>query len=323
MATISRAGGRILLTGAGGFIGANLARYFCDKFEVHAVVRDKTKLWRISKDYNSLVIHEGNLTNTEVADKIIEDLKPEIVMHFAAHPALSEENDEKTIILDTVSPLINLVASCRKTDSCKVFINAGSSSEYGYQTNPMREDMVPNPTSVHGIAKLAQTMYGVYASRFYNLPIINLRLFSVYGPLEHGRRLIPRLMMASLKGIPASLSSPEIARDFIYIEDVIRAVEHCLMLEDSWKGQIYNIGTGIQHTIMELVSSLEQIHGEKIPVVWGGKQPNKWDTSTWVADTKKTKTELDFRPVIDWKDGLQKTYDWFSDNISNYVEYQT
>ena len=153
----------------------------------------------------------------------------------------------------------------------------GSSSEYGYQTEPMSEASLPDPTRVHDIAKLAQSLYGTYAARFKGLPLVTLRLFSVYGPWEHGRRLLPRLMLSALQGRPVSLSSPHVGRDFIFVDDVVRAVEHCVQRPALRDGSIVNLGTGVEHTIRDAVNLLEEIHGGPLAVTWGAVERKRWE----------------------------------------------
>jgi nucleoside-diphosphate-sugar epimerase len=232
------------------------------------------------------------------------------VLHFAAHAALPQENDEIEILLNTVQPLVNLSAA---SIGCELFINAGSSSEYGYQTEPMSETSLPNPTRVHDIAKLAQTLYGTYAARFKELPLVTLRLFSVYGPWEHGRRLI-------LLGRPVSLSSPEVSRDFIFVDDVVHAVEHCMEGHCAGDGAIFNLGTGVEHSIREAVEIVEEIHGGPLPLTWGRVSRQRWDSPCWVADTTRQTRDLGFAAQTNFREGLGATYRWFAENVQLYKD---
>ena len=199
---------RILISGATGFVGANLVRRMLERgHEVHVIVRPDSAAWRIAEVIDEVQLHRFDLLDAEATRQGVTAARPQVVLHFAAHAALPQETDEMEIILHTVQPLVNLASACT---GCELFINAGSSSEYGFQTEPMTETSLPNPTRVHDIAKLTQTLYGTYAARFKGIPLATLRLFSVYGPWEHGRRLIPRLMLSALMGRPMNLSSPDV-----------------------------------------------------------------------------------------------------------------
>lgn len=275
-------------------------------------------MWRIADVANEVQVHHADLLDAEATQRVIKASRPEIVLHFAAHAALPQEIDEMEIILNTVQPLVNLAAA---SVGCELFINAGSSSEYGYQTEPMTETSLPNPTRVHDIAKLAQSLYGTYAARFKGMPLVTLRLFSVYGPWEHGRRLLPRLMLSALQGRPVSLSSPHVGRDFIFVDDVVRAVEHCIQHPALRDGSIVNLGTGVEHSIREAVELVEEIHGGPLPLTWGAVEEKRWDSPRWVADTTRQKRDLGFTAKTDFREGLRATYRWFADNAGRYEEY--
>jgi dolichol-phosphate mannosyltransferase len=240
------------------------------------------------------------------------------VLHFAAHAALPHETDEADVLLHTVQPLVNLVSACA---GCELFINAGSSSEYGYQSQPMSETSLPNPTRMHDIAKLTQTLYGTYVARVKGVPLVTLRLFSVYGAWEPGRRLIPRLILSALKGRSVNLSSPKVSRDFIFVDDVVLAVEHCMRRPVRDGQTVFNLGTGVEHTIHEAASIVAEIHGSPLQVNWGSVERQRWDSPRWVADTTRQTSDLGFTAETDLRDGLRATYRWFAENAHRYDEY--
>jgi nucleoside-diphosphate-sugar epimerase len=326
---------RILITGATGFVGANLARRMVALgHEVHVVVRPSdgdlsqrkletsrqpAAMWRIADVANAVQVHRADLLDAEATRQVVAAARPQVVLHFAAHAALPQEADEMAIFLHTVQPLVYLASACQ---GCMLFINAGSSSEYGYQTEPMSETSLPDPTRVHDIAKLTQTLYGTYAARFKDVPLVTLRLFSVYGPWEQGRRLIPRLMLAALRGRPMYMSSPDVSRDFVFVDDVVRVVEHCMQRPGLGNGSIFNLGTGVEHTIRDAVDLVQDIHGAPLPVTWGAVERQRWDSPRWVADTTRQTTELGFTATTEFREGLRATYRWFANNAHRYDEYE-
>lgn len=318
---------RILISGATGFVGARLARKMVERgHEVHVIARppkreldSQSSLWRIADIANDLRVHRADLVDAEATRQAAAAARPEVVLHFASHAALPQETDEGEILLHTVLPLVNLASACA---GCELFVNAGSSSEYGYQTEPMSESSLPNPTRMHDIAKLAQTLYGTYAARFKGLPLVTMRLFSVYGPGEQGRRLIPRLMLSALKGRPMTLSSPDVSRDFIFVDDVVRAVEHCMRQPVPIDETIFNLGTGVERTIRQVANIVEEIHGRPLPLEWGAVERQRWDSPRWVADTTRQRKDLGFTAETDLSEGLRATYQWFAENAHRYDEYE-
>ncbi|MFC7397130.1 NAD-dependent epimerase/dehydratase family protein [Chelatococcus sp. GCM10030263] len=313
---------RVLISGASGFVGARLARRMIERGdEVHVIERPRhgaAAPWRTAEVMRELRVHTADLLDAEATRRAVAVARPEVVLHFAAHAALPQEIDEMEIFLNTVQPLVNLAAA---SAGCALFINAGSSSEYGYQTQPMSEASLPDPTRVHDIAKLAQTLYGTYAARFKGVPLVTLRLFSVYGPFEHGRRLIPRLMLSALRGQPMKLSSPDVSRDFIFVDDVVRAVEHCMDQGAGVEGSVFNLGTGIEHSIREAAELVESIHGRPLPLEWGAVVRQPWDSPRWVADTTRQTEVLGYTAQTSFRDGLAATYRWFAEHIHRYEEY--
>ncbi len=312
-------GRRILISGATGFVGANLVRRMLERgHEVHVIVRPDSAAWRIGEVIDEVQLHRFDLLDAEATRQGVTAARPQVVLHFAAHAALPQETDEMEIILHTVQPLVNLASACT---GCELFINAGSSSEYGFQTEPMTETSLPNPTRVHDIAKLTQTLYGTYAARFKGIPLATLRLFSVYGPWEHGRRLSPRLMLSALMGRPMNLSSPDVCRDFIFVDDVVRAVEQFMEQPVIGDGAVFNLGTGVEHSIREAASLVEEIHGAPLPLTWGAVERNRWDSPRWVADTTRQTRDLGFTAETSFREGLRATYRWFAENAQRHEEY--
>ena len=328
---------RILISGATGFVGANVVRRMLERgHEVHVIARPSSsgsfspgapgvdrangpRLWRIAEVINELRLHRVDLLDAEETIQVMGVVRPQVVLHFAAHAALPHETDEMEIFLHTVQPLVNLASA---STGCELFINAGSSSEYGYQEEPMTESSLPNPRRVHDIAKLAQTLYGTHAARFKGIPLITLRLFSVYGPWEQGRRLIPRLMLSALRGRPMKLSSPDVTRDFIFVNDVADAVERCMRQPPPADGAIFNLGTGVEHTLREVADLVEEIHGGPLPLTWGAVERQRWDSPRWVADTTRQTAVLGFVPETNFREGLRTTYQWFEENSRRYEEYE-
>ncbi len=310
---------RALVTGAAGFVGANLVRHLLTSgHQVHIICRPESDLWRIDDIKNDLIMHKIPLTDKEVLTSSLEKIKADWVFHLAAHGAYSWQNDLERILSTNVLGTANLLHACAKT-GCEAFVSAGSSSEYGYKDHAPKEDEWVEPNSEYAIAKAAATHFCRLYAQKRELPTVVLRLYSVYGPYEDKGRLIPTIIEHGLQGKLPPLVDPTIARDFIYIDDTVSAFIAAATQEIK-PGAVYNLGTGKQTTLREVVAAARELFSIKEEPQWGSMPNRKWDTSVWVANNEKICRELDWKPIYSFKDGLAKTAQWYRDKASTAVQ---
>ena len=166
------------------------------------------------------------------------------------------------------------------------FIYLGSSLEYGHRTEPLHEDMLPAPTTLHGASKASATMLFQQAARKGEFASVILRLFSVYGPGEPRSRLIPTAIRAIRDGAPIELTTPGIRRDFVFVDDVVEAITMALGSSLA-SGEILNVGTGTQTSNEMLVNIIASLMGRSADLVIGTYPARETDTSHWVADVRR------------------------------------
>ncbi len=303
---------RALVTGAAGFIGANLARsLLASGNKVHIICRPESDFWRLDDVRDDLQTHDVSLADLEALQACVKKIKPDWIFHLAAHGAYSWQNDLERIMSTNVLGTANLLNACAKS-SCEAFIAAGSSSEYGYKDHPPQEDERVDPNSEYAIAKAAAThLCKLYAQK-HSVPTAVLRLYSVYGPYEDKDRLIPTIIAHGLKGKFPPLVDPDIARDFIYVDDTISAFMAAATKEIK-PGSVYNVGTGKQTTLRDVIATARELFGIKQVPQWGSMPNRKWDTSVWVANNEKLKRELCWQPKYSFKEGLTQTKDWYKE----------
>ncbi|MEK7643494.1 MAG: NAD-dependent epimerase/dehydratase family protein [Patescibacteria group bacterium] len=311
-------GARVLVTGAGGFIGANLARYLVSRgAQVSVLLRDTHRAWRLQDSIRDFDVRVGDLENYEELEKNIRDIAPEYVFHAAMYGGYPAQQDMARMMRVNVLGSEKLFSLLENLGSVKKVINFGSSSEYGKKQMPMREDDLCQPETPYAISKLAQTYIGrSYALK--GLPLVTLRLFSVFGPYEEPKRLITDTMTALVRHTTLNASSPEPKRDFIHIDDVTRAAI-LFATSDLKSGEIINIGSGEEHSIGEVVDTSMRVSGVSIPCAWGSVAGRSFDTNRWVADIGCAR-EHGWRPAVSFDDGLLKTYEWFRDSIDLYAK---
>jgi len=309
---VSGAGARTtLVTGATGFVGANLARrLLAEGHDVHLLVRPETDRWRLDGILGDVRLHEADLTNATAVDEAVAGVRPDWVFHLAAHGAYSWQTGHEPMFATNVGGTMNLLAACLRGDF-EAFVHAGSSSEYGAKPHPLSESEPLAPNSVYAVTKAAATLYGAHVARAHDAHVVTLRLFSVYGPYEEPARLVPRLVVSGLAGTLPPLASAESAHDFVHVDD---AVDAFLLASESpilARGAVYNVGTGVQTTLAEAVDAARRVLGVSAEPEWGSLPDRPWDTPVWVADSSRTRSELGWRPRHGFEEGLAQVRDWF------------
>lgn len=307
-----------LVTGATGFIGANLVRELVSLGEnISIIVRDNKLNWRLSDIANRINILECDITDPKLQE-ITNKIKPDYIFHLAGYGNLPHEDDIYKMIDFNLKGTINLLNAVKK-NPFKLFINTGSSAEYGVKDQEMRESDVLEPINNYGVVKSAITLYCQKEAIRNNLPIINFRPFTPYGYFEGKNRLIPDVCLSALEGRAIKVSSPGHVRDFIFIEDVVSAYIQAAKMQHN-PGEIYNIGSGTQYTVKDIVEKILKITGSKSEIQWGAvaKQARYIEPKKWIADISKIKKILRWEPKNTIDSGLKKTIDWLSDHKKLY-----
>jgi nucleoside-diphosphate-sugar epimerase len=308
---------RTLVTGATGFVGANLARRLLrDGHEVHLLVRPGHTGWRIAEIRDAVAVHEVDLLDPDATARVVGTIRPEWVFHLAAHGAYSWQRAAEPIIATNLTALVHLLEACTKTGFA-AFVNTGSSSEYGYKDHAAVEDERIEPNSLYAVTKAAATHYCRHVAQRDQVAVPTLRLYSVYGPYEEPNRLMPQLIVQGRRGGYPPLVHPDVARDYVHVDDVCEAYVRAAERPGADPGAIYNVGSGVQTTLREIVAIAARVLGIAAAPPWGGMERRAWDTHTWVADIGKIARELDWRPRLSVEQGFRAMADWFAERYDD------
>ncbi|MCM8758628.1 MAG: NAD(P)-dependent oxidoreductase [Candidatus Omnitrophica bacterium] len=311
---------KVLVTGATGFIGANLTRMFIEiGAKVYIFTRPTSKKWRINDILKEVREYGVDLLDFDRLQQSILEIKPDIIVHTAVYGGYPFQKNEIDIILNNIIGTVNLVNACTRVEF-ECFINTGSSSEYGFKTKPMVEENLPEPIDTYGISKLSSTLYCQMKAKNENLPIATLRLFSPYGYYEEKTRLIPYVINCCLTERNPRLSSPNPVRDFVFIEDVLTAYAKAIELIENIKGEVLNIGFGKQYSVKEVVNEILELTGGKVKPEWGTIANPRKEPNYWQADISKAREKLKWQPTYDLRKGLKKTIEWFKLNMELYKD---
>jgi len=307
---------KVLITGGAGFIGANAVRAFLAMgYEMHVLEYPGCDLWRLEDIKGQIGIHMADIAKYEEGEPLIQSIRPEIILHFAAYGAYqgTQQDIQKTIDTNLLGT-INLVRACQRV-GFKAFIHTGSSSEYGIKEKPMKETDVLEAGNLYGMTKAAATLYCQNAAKKDDLPIVVMRPFAVYGPFEEQTRLIPTLITSYLKGESPNVSSPDSVRDFVFVGDLIKAYEVAVERIPEVKGEIFNVGSGSEYTIQQVIDTMKRLTNSRVDPVYGEVKPNQEEPAHWVADVSKAKDLLGWQPAYTMEQGLEKTISWFRKSL--------
>lgn len=284
---------------------------------MHATCRPSSDRGRLS-GLTDLVVHEVELGVPGTAATLVKDVAPEWIFHLAAHGAYSWQTDAPRICQANLLATIELVDAAEQEDVL-AFVHAGSSSEYGFKDHPADECELLEPNSVYAVAKAAATMYCSHRAKAGGLPAVTLRLYSVYGPLEDPRRLVFALLKHGLEGDLPPLVSPDTARDFVYVEDVCDALVRAAEKAATAAGETYNVGSGRQTTLRELVGCVRDLLAIAVEPDWGSHPQRRWDTGIWCASTRRIAQDLEWSATTGLSEGLDRTVAWMTRTPSTQI----
>ncbi len=310
-------GSDALVTGAGGFIGANLVRRLLDDgVHVHACVRPQTDPWRL-RGLDGLAVHAVDLVDGPAVHALVDRLQPAAIFHLARLRGLPSALDYDTASRTNVEGTRHLLEAVRDRCAGASFVHSGSSLEYGKSAAPLREDMAPRPSTVHGMTKAAATGLVQRFARDNGLRAMTLRLFTVYGAWEGPARFVPRIMRAALCGTPIAVTPAGMRHDWIHVDDAVDALVTASRLPTA-SGDVVNVATGQQSDNEDLVTAIEALTGQRLRRARATFHARPWDSAHWVADVARARAVLGWSARRDLRSGLAETLAWFRTHIPAY-----
>jgi UDP-glucose 4-epimerase len=311
---------RYLVTGAAGFIGRSIAAALIERGEtVRGIDNFITGKRANLAGLEAMEFLEGDLADPAACAKACAGV--EIVFHEAALASVPRSvADPVATNVACVDATLNLLVAARAAGVRRV-VYAGSSSAYGdTPTLPKREDMLPNPISPYAVAKLAGEHYMRVFARVYGLETVVLRYFNVFGPYQdptsHYSGVLAIFCRRMLEGEqPTIYGDGEQSRDFTYIDNVV----HANLLAagapaEKVSGQMMNVATGVKITLnetFEILCELTGYSGE--PAYAEGRAGDIRDS---LADIGLAGELLGYKPLVDFREGLRRTVDWYRSDVS-------
>ena len=313
----------VLITGGAGFIGSHLSerllkegfRVVClDNFDTFYDPKIKREnITPLTKHDNFLLI-EGDIRDLEFLENIFIRERIDSVVHIAARAGVRPSIKDPLLYYDVnVRGTTNLLEMA-KGYRIKKFIFASSSSVYGENKNiPFSEDdNVDYPISPYAATKKAGELICYTYHHLYNIPVVCLRFFTVYGPRQRPEMAIHKFtrLIYEGKAIPVYGDGTS-KRDYTYIDDIIEGVAASLRKELSY--EIINLGESKTVGLSELISLIEKNLKRKAIIEWLSPQPG--DVPITYANIEKARRLLEYNPNIDIKEGVRRFSEWFLNRV--------
>lgn len=314
--------GPILILGGGGFVGINLAEMiFKVREDITILSHNIQNNWKFKEGCIPVEkILKLDISNKHELSNFIHKLKPQTIFNLAAYGAYSSQSEYSKIYSVNFDSTISLI-EILKEEGFSAYVHAGSSSEYGTNSSAPLETSELIPNSHYAVSKVASYYALKYYGKVENLPVVHLRLYSVYGPYEEPGRLIPTLFTYALSHSYPPLVNEHITRDFVYVEDVAEGFIQAALNASIVKGSVFNIGTGKKTSIRDVVLNLKEIVGIDKKPIFGIMEKRHWDhQKDWYSDSTSALETLHWQPLFDLKTGLNKTWIWFKQHKHVYLD---
>ena len=302
---------RVLVTGGTSFLGSHLVRRLITlEAKVYCIIRPPSNRKRLSGCLDGIQILEGNLHERETVLQAIQKSRPEIVFHLATYGVDPRETDPITTIHTNVLGLTYLIEGLAQSP-CQRFINTGSCFEYGNQNGKLSEEAPLLPLNVYAASKtMAWHLCNMQHQR-NGFPVVTLRPFTFFGPYERPDRLIPSVIQAILLGKEIRITSGVQTRDYTYVEDMVEAYL-LAAVSDRAVGQTFNIGSGTDYSVLEIVERIRKLMTSSTPIRVGALETRPREAWRLCCDPAKANNVLGWHPRFTFDEGLSTTIRWMT-----------
>ena len=312
----------VLVTGGAGFIGSHVADLFLARdYAVH--VLDNFSSGRRENVDPRVRLHELDIRSPEAA-RLVAETPFDVIVHLAAQidvrKSVADPAMDATI---NICGTLNLIEALRQSGRGQrtrfVFSSTGGALYGDFVDPPNVENYPKDPESPYGIAKLGVEYYLAYYARVHGMDTVVVRFANVYGPRQdpHGEAGVVAIFCGRiLDGRPLTVfGDGSQTRDYVFVGDVadatVTAATHSVPRPERLDTRAFNVGTGVETSVMELARVLRRVARSEVPVEQLPKRPGEQQRS--VVSISKAGSLLGWRPRHSLEEGLTRTFNWFAE----------
>ncbi len=314
---------RLLVTGAAGFIGSNFVHYWLERYPDDALVAYDLLTYAgnrasLSDVEARIVFVQGDIADLELASSVLEEHDVDVVVNFAAesHNSLAVLDPglfARTNVLGT--QLLLEAARRARVDrfhhisTCEVYGDLPLDSDESFsETSPYR------PRTPYNASKAAADHFVRAYHETFGLPVTITNCSNNYGPYQFPEKVIPLFVTNALDDLPLPMyASTENRREWLHVLDHCAAVD--LVLRRGAEGETYNVGSGLEASIEEVADAVLELTGK--PSSLKTIVPDRpGHDRRYLLDSTKLRRELGWQPERGWRDGLEETVVWYTENRS-------
>ncbi|MDI6778012.1 MAG: NAD-dependent epimerase/dehydratase family protein [Patescibacteria group bacterium] len=309
---------KILILGADGFLGSNLAKSLVQdgKYKIRAFDLFEGGVLHNLRGYeNKIEVFSGNFLNRADLKKALKGI--DYVFHYISLTTPGSSMKDPLIDVDTnIRGTVVLLEECVKAKIKKFIFSSSGGAIYGNQNKKsLSEEDIPAPISPYAISKLTIEKYLEYYRINHGFGYLIIRYSNPYGPGQNvvgSQGIIPIFLNLIKQNKPITVfGDGQNVRDYIFINDAIKNTKK-LAFKKKIKHRLYNSGKGEGTTINEVIDTMRKVTGKKVKIK---KMPARSiDVRRVVLDARRLKNEIDYSPVINLEEGIRKTWKWVNRN---------
>lgn len=304
-----------LVTGGAGFIGSHIVDALVRQGHKVRVLDNffAGKIENLSGVIKKIDLIRGDIRDKPAVKRAVKGVR--FILHHAALRSVAQSVDTPEEFNDVnVTGTLNLLIAAHEA-KVKRFVFASSSAIYGETDRlPEKESFIPELVSPYAATKLIGEVYCQLFWKTYQMPTVSLRYFNVFGPRQSLENkyavVVPKFIISLLNNQPTPINGDgKQSRDFIYIDNVVRANLLALKSKSNAFGNTFNIASGKRYNLLELVRLLNKLMGKNIKPVFGPIRQG--DVKHTLADISLARKYLGYSVGIGFEEGLKRTIEYF------------